>query len=57
MAESLAGLSEFVTVKEAARQLGVSVWQVRYFLKQRRVPTIRVGFTMLLRLRDVDGLR
>jgi excisionase family DNA binding protein len=57
MTDSLAGLSGYVTVKEAARQLGVSVWQVRYYLKQRRIPTVRVGFTVLLRLRDMDGLQ
>jgi excisionase family DNA binding protein len=57
MTTSLAGLSSYVTVKEAARVLGVNPWQLRYFIKTRRVATVRVGFTMLLRLRDVEELR
>ncbi len=55
--EPLAGISGLVTIREAARLLGLHPWQVRYFIHQRRVPVTVVSKTWLLRLRDLEGLR
>ncbi len=53
---SLSGLSGLVTVKEASRVLRVTPWQVRYYIKQHRIPIARFGRMVLVPLKALDDL-
>ena len=51
------GAGGLVTLQAAAQALDKTYWQVRYYIKRNGVPTVTIGNTVLLRLRDLSGLR
>lgn len=51
------GLGGYVTLQEAARLRGRTYYNVRYLLRSRRLPHIKMGNTLLVRLADVDAAR
>jgi excisionase family DNA binding protein len=53
----LNGQAGYFTITEAATLLHVSRWTIAAFIRRKRVPTRRVGYTLLIRLEDLQGLR
>ena len=47
-------VGDLMTVQGAAQALGLTYWQVDRLIRQRKVTTIRVGNTRLVRLADVE---
>lgn len=54
---TLEGLGAYVTVKEASRLLGLSIGGVHSAIRRRRVPTLRLGNALLLRVSDLKLVR
>jgi len=48
-------LHPLLSIPEAAKILGVSVWTLRQWLSQRRLPYIKVGRLTKLKIEDVEG--
>ena len=49
-------MEQLVTVKEAAHLLSCSEAAIRKWLYQRRLPTVKVGRLIRLRLSDLEAL-
>lgn len=49
-------VGEYVTLETAARALGRSYYQVRYYVRTRHIPTAQVGRSTLVRLPDLAGM-
>ncbi len=45
-----------MNVKAAAKYLGVSVWQIRKFIREDAVPSFRIGNKDMVDVRDLDAL-
>jgi len=56
-APALAGAGGFVTIKEAARLLGMSVWGVHSAVRRHRVPKVKLGNSVLLKVSDLHLVR
>ncbi len=50
---SLDMLEGYLTTKEAAERLGVSVGRVKQFVAEGRLPAIKVGHTNLIKEKDL----
>lgn len=50
-------LSDYYTLAGAAEVLGVNVWQVKYHIRTRHIPTISIGKSVLVHLSDLRDLR
>ena len=50
-------VGEYMTIQAAAQALGLSYWQCYRIVHKERVPLIRVGNTILVRLSDVEVAR
>jgi hypothetical protein len=46
-------IGDYYTLHGAAEALGVSYWQVWRAVRQRQVPTLRLGQTLLVKLADL----
>jgi excisionase family DNA binding protein len=53
MSETIDGLLGYVTTKTAARLLGITPNAVVQRIKRHRIPTLRVGSVLLVRLSDI----
>jgi len=51
------GLGELVTLVGAAKALHTTRWRVYHFVRRNRVPTTRLGKSILVRLADLALLR
>jgi excisionase family DNA binding protein len=49
-------IAQLISVREVAAQLGVSTWTVRTWLRQGRVPFVKLGRRVLLKSDDVEAL-
>jgi hypothetical protein len=54
--ERIHNLGEYFTIQGAAQQLGSTWWIVYGHIRKHRVPTLRLGRTVLVRLADLPGL-
>jgi hypothetical protein len=50
-------VGDMMTLPAAAQALGLTYWQVRRIVTQHRVPTTRIGNTLLVRLSDIEAVR
>ncbi len=50
-------LEGYLTTKEAAEKLGVSVGRVKQFVAEKRLPAIKVGHTNLIKEEDLSFVR
>jgi len=50
-------LSDYYTLAGAAEVLGVKIWNVKYFIRTRHIPTITLGKSVLVHLSDLRDLR
>ena len=50
------GQARLLTVAEAARYLGTTVWAIRCLLWDGTLPQVRLGRRHLVDIRDLDGL-
>jgi excisionase family DNA binding protein len=55
--KSRIAVGDLVTVQGVAQALGLSYWQVYRIIRKNRVPVVRVGNTLLLRVSDVEVYR
>jgi excisionase family DNA binding protein len=49
-------VGEYHTIQGAAERLGVSYWSLYGYVRRNRVPSIRVGKAILVRLQDLRGI-
>jgi hypothetical protein len=49
-------IGEYYTLTAAAAALGLSYWVVYGYVRRKRVPTIRIGQTLLVKLADLSEL-
>jgi excisionase family DNA binding protein len=54
---TLEGLGAYISVKEAGRLLGMTVSGVHAALRRRRVPSVKLGNSVLIRASDLRLLR
>ncbi len=54
--ERSAAKSGLMTVEEAARFLGLSVWTIRRWIFQRRIPYVKLGRAVRIDREDLDAL-
>lgn len=50
------GMGDLLTLEGAARSLGTTRWVVYGYVRRRKVPTVRLGKSILVRLADLSGL-
>jgi excisionase family DNA binding protein len=46
-------IGDWMTLDEAAKQLGVGYWALYKYTKRAKIPTKRVGRSLLVRLEDI----
>ena len=49
-------MSELLTLKEGAKELRLSIFTLRSWVAQRRIPFVRLGRRVMLRREDLETL-